>query len=189
MKKFLATVIVGAVVAQIWGMLSWMVLPWHNVDMKKFNNAEAVSQAIKSEQVGSGIYMIPNWDPKVHEDENLMKEWDRKAAAGPFVFMSVRAQGITPGMGPMMGIGFLLNIIIAAILFWLVNQTKIESCKKRAFFISIAGGVGGLYPIISNWNWWYFPAVYTVSGAADLFITWLLAGFAMVFMMNKLTEK
>lgn len=179
----------GAVIAQIWGMLSWMVLPWHNMDMRQFKNGDAVLETIKREQVDSGIYMVPNWDPKIHEDPALMKEWERKASAGPFVFMSVREKGIPPGMGPMMAIGFALNIIIAAILLWLLSQTSIESLKKRAFFISVAGGVGGLYPVIANWNWWHFPAIYTISGAVDLFLTWFLAGLAMAIVMEKMGKR
>ncbi len=188
MMRFLVSILLGAVVAQIWGTISWMVLPWHNVDMRPFENGETVRKVIKSQEAESGIYMIPNWDPKIHKDTDLMKEWQTKTSEGPFVFMSVRANGANPNMGPMMAIGFLLNIIIAAILFGLVSKTNIETKINRAIFISIAGGVGGLFPIISHWNWWHFPAMYTISGAADLFITWLLAGFVMVLIMDKMAK-
>ena len=38
MKNMLLCIIVGAIVAQIWGTISWMVLPWHNLDFKQFKN-------------------------------------------------------------------------------------------------------------------------------------------------------
>jgi hypothetical protein len=188
MKKILISILVAAIVAQIWGMFSWMVLPWHNLDMKQFKNGDAVANVIKSEQVESGIYMVPNWDLKIHEDNNLMQQWNQKASQGPFVFMNVRSNGITPGMGPMMMIGFLLNLLMAGILFWLLSKTTISGLVNKAVFISIAGGVGGLYPIISNWNWWHFPAMYTVSAFIDLFLTWFLAGLAMAYIMQKMSS-
>ncbi len=175
--------------AQIWGMISWMVLPWHNLDFKQFSSDTAVSEVLKTELNGSGLYTLPNMDPTVYENEQALAEWNQKARKGPFAFMSVRAGGVDPGMGVPMAIGFFLNFAIAGILFWLVTNSSIVGPIGRTVFVAIAGSVGSLYPHISNWNWWHFPATYCIVGVVDLYVTWALAGFVMIKLADKLGTK
>ncbi len=189
MKKLVFCALAAAVVAQIWGMISWMVLPWHNLDFRQFANDSSIAEVLNVEQQGSGIYLIPNMDPKMHDKPGAMAEWNDKARRGPFAFISLRAEGIEPGMAVPMGIGFVLNFLIAAILFWLVGNSSISCPKGRTIFIAVAGSVGSLYPHISNWSWWHFPAIYCFVGVIDLFVTWALAGFVMVKLYDKLSAQ
>lgn len=186
MKRWIVCSLAAAITAQIWGTISWMALPWHNMDFRQFTNEVAVTEAIRPELNGSGIYTLPNMDPKAHESEDGMKEWNAKAEKGPFAFISVRADGIESGMGFPMAVGFLVNWLIAIALFWLVRNSSITCPKGRTFFIAVAGSIGGLYPILSNWAWWRFPPIYSFVGAIDLFITWGLAGLVMVKLMDQL---
>lgn len=185
MKKIIVCSLVGAVVAQIWGMASWMVLPWHNWDFREFKNESRVAEVIRSETQGSGLYTLPNMDMEAHKDEKAMAEWNAKARRGPFAFISVKADGIEPGMGVPMAVGFLLNILIAGILFWTLGQTKLKKTFDRVLFLGVVGSVGSIYPHLSNLNWWHFPASYCLVGVIDLFVTWSLAGFAMTKVMAK----
>lgn len=189
MKKLILCALLAAIVAQLWGMISWMVLPWHMTDFKQFKNDALVAEVMRSELQGSGLYTLPNMDPTVHQNEAAMAEWNDKARKGPFAFISVRADGVEPGMALPMAIGFLLNFIIATILFWLVGKTSITCPKRRTVFIAVAGSVGALYPHISNWSWWAFPLTYCAVGVIDLFITWALAGFAMVALSRYLDNR
>lgn len=179
MKKFILGTLAGAIIAQVWGVFSWMVLPWHNLDFRQFANESAVADVIRAEAKESGLYTLPNMDPSTHSDEAAMKAWNDRAQRGPFAFISLKAEGIEPGMGKAMGLGFVLNATMAAILFWMLTQTSIQSFLGQAFFLGVAGFVGAMYPHLSNWNWWHFPASYCIVGVVDLFVTWFLAGLAM----------
>lgn len=187
MKKLILCSLAGAIMAQIWGMISWMVLPWHNLDFKQFQNDEVVAEVFRQQLQGSGLYTIPNMDPEVHESEASAKAWQDRASKGPFVFISARPSGIPAGMGIPMAIGFLLNLFMAAILYWLLTQSSITCPYGRSIFVALAGGVGAIYPHMSNWNWWHFPLIYCLVGVIDLFITWGLAGFVMVKLSDKLS--
>jgi len=178
MKKLVLGAVVGGIVAQIWGMVSWMGLGWHMADFKPFADPDAVADAVRAQNQGTGLYMLPNWDPSIHTDEEKMNEWNSKSEAGPFVFMSVQANGVKPGMGPMMAIGFGINVLVAFLLVWLLGQTSLTSPFQQALFVGVAGAAGAMFPHLSNWNWWHFPLGYCLVGVVDLFITWFLAGFA-----------
>ncbi|MBL4889660.1 MAG: hypothetical protein JKX97_06535 [Candidatus Lindowbacteria bacterium] len=54
---------------------------------------------------------------------------------------------------------------------------------------AIGGSLGSVFPHISNWNWWHFPITYCLVGIIELFITWALAGFVMVKIMDKFDGK
>ena len=116
-----------------------------------------------------------------------MKEWNEKARRGPLAFISVKAEGIEPGMARPMAMGFLLNIVIAAILSLLVRRSTCNTILHQALFIGLCGSVGALYPHISNLLWWHFPVSYTLVGVFDLWITWTLAGFGMAALSRKLS--
>jgi hypothetical protein len=160
MGKMIKCVFAATVVAQIWGMISWMALPWHNMDFVTFKDDSPVAEVIREQAQGSGLYTLPNMNPAGHEDEAVKKDWDEKARKGPFVFMSVVTEGVPSGMGVPMAVGLGLNILISALLLWMVNQTTLTTVMGRATFIGVAGMVGSLYPHISNWNWWHFPLSY-----------------------------
>ena len=189
MKKLVVCAFAAALVAQVWGMVSWMGLSWHMLDFKQFSNGDNVAEVLRTELQGSGLYTIPDMDPTSYENEEKMAEWDAKAAEGPFAFISVRADGIQPGMGKPMAIGFALNLLLASILFWLVSKSSITCPIGRTFFIATAATVGAIYVHVANWNWWHFPVAYTVVGIVDLFITWALAGFVMVKLNDWLDSK
>ena len=189
MKKFILCVLAGAIVAQIWGMISWMALPWHMLDFKQFSDDDRVIEVFQTELQGSGLYTLPNMDMAQYESEAAMAEWNEKVSRGPFAFISVRADGIKPGMGIPMLIGFILNAVITAILFCLLRHCSISSTKGRIAFVATAGTVGALYPHIAHWNWWKFPLGYTMVGIIDLLITWTLVAIAIVLLSNWLEKK
>ena len=189
MKKLILCVFAAALVAQGWGAFSWMKLSWHMLDSKQFISDTNVAQVLNTELQGSGLYTIPNMDPTMHGDDAKMAEWDEKARKGPFAFISVRADGIEPGMVKPMAIDFVLNLVLAGILFWLVGKTAITCPIGRTVFIATAATVGAIYVHLANWNWWHFPITYSVVGIVDLFITWALAGFVMVKLSDRLSAK
>ena len=188
MKRWVLCVLAGALVAQVWGMISWMALPWHNVDMRTFKDDGAVAAVMKEQLQGDGLYVLPNMSRDMHSDKAAMQAWDEKASAGPFAFMSVRASGITPGMGLPMAIGFLLNIVVAAMLFWLVNNSSITCPKGRTVFIATAALTGGMLCHVANWCWWNFPPISTAVNVIDIGLTWAFAGFAMVKLSDRLSK-
>jgi hypothetical protein len=189
MKKIIACGLVGALVAQIWGTISWVALPWHMGDFKEFTNPEPVAASIVAQAPESGLYTLPNMDPTVHEDPEKMDAWNALLKKGPFAFMTIKVEGADPGMGKAMAYGFGFNILISILILWVFSKSVYftsGSMLASASFMGIVGMLGSIYPHMSNWNWWHFPISYCLVGVVDLFITWFLAGLAIKKLSSKL---
>ena len=179
-KKSVITVIVGTIVAFVWTNISWMGLGWHMNDFKTFKSDIAVMDVIREQAQGSGLYTLPNMDPTIHKTEGGTEKWSAMARKGPFAFISTKVDGIPPGITKLMVIGFFINMLVAAILYGLLCQTKLEKDKQKVLFLAVAAVAGSLIPYLVNWYWWQFPFSAMAINVVDTFITWGIAGTAMV---------
>lgn len=188
MKKIILPALVGAVVAFIWGMLSWMALPWHHNNFSGLTDEASVATVVKSNAPKEGIYFLPYMAPTDHGNAEKEAVWTEKATTGPFSFMVVVPNGITHKMGQMMLTQFLLVFIVAFLLTWLLSHTTVTCNKKKALLTAAAALTGALIAHGSHWNWWHFPTTYTVINIADMGIQWFLAGFAMAKVSGKMSD-
>ena len=187
MKKLVLCALAGALVAHIWGIVSWTALPWHFSHFKEFGNDRVVADALTTEVGEAGIYLVPNFGPEVHKEGPAMELFHTLMEEGPYAYMVVLPDGIVPNMPIMMLKGFLLNLLFAFTLYWLLSQTKITEDKNKILFIAVAGTLGALHPLLSYSNWWFFPIGTALIGIADYTIMWTLAGVTMVKLNNKLS--
>lgn len=179
MRKIIAAV-VGAIIVFVWTGLSWMVFPWHNWDVKAFKDeGKIVSEALKTQTNGAGLYMIPYCDPKEAKDEQKKKEWEQKAKQGPFAYMSVRPDGIQWDMKMALAIQFGISFVVALIAAVLLGFSNTTSLIGRAWFVTFAVTAGAVLTNLSNWTWWGIPTTATLVNIADVVIAWYFAGLVM----------
>ncbi|MEX0962257.1 MAG: hypothetical protein WDZ28_05330 [Simkaniaceae bacterium] len=175
--------IIGAIIAFIWGFVSWMVLPWHEMSLKGFKNDGFVSWVIKENSPKHGIYVSPyiDFSKKMSKDEKS-KAWDKitkKKEEGPVVFAAVLPNGIKGGMTSNLLINLLTQFVSAGLISYLLLKSNCSSYLGKVFFIGIIALIAAILVNIPYWNWWYFPTKYTIVNMADLIVTWLLAGLCM----------
>lgn len=168
---------VAAIIVFMWGTVSWMMLPWHNWEMKSFQHeGQMVTAAIKVEALESGIYMLPNY--VFTQDKNQQAAWAEKAKQGPFAYLSVKVEGQKASMTCALLIQFLTQWVVSIFAIGLLKQTAISGVVKKALFVSLTVTLGAFLVHFSNWNWWAFPSLTTLVNIADVMIGWLLAGVA-----------
>src|SRR5437867_7468408 len=68
--------LIGGMVLFAWGVVSWMLLPWHLATLEKFKDEAKVAQALTANATKSGVYLLPN----VHKHEPGMPEAKGKKA-------------------------------------------------------------------------------------------------------------
>src|SRR5207247_8551108 len=68
--------LIGGLVLFAWGVVSWMLLPWHLATLEKFKDEAKVAQALTANATKSGVYLLPN----VHKHEPGMPEAKAKKA-------------------------------------------------------------------------------------------------------------
>ena len=164
MKIAIATVVAG-IIMFVWGFLSWTVLPWHKVDVHQFQDESLVMQTLTAQGPESGIYWVPG------NEEDYTPET-------PGAFVNLLNEGYGTGMGQMMIGGLVCNLIFAFLTIMLLAKTSGMSYGGKVGFITMVGFLVALGSALPYWNWFGFPAGYSLVQIADVTIMWLLAGLA-----------
>ena len=175
-KKVITAAILGGVTVFIWGMISWMVLPWHGPTFNQFSDEITVSQTLNSNAGKSGIYLLP------YESEfsiEAKEDFANKYKAGPLAFVAFSKAGGDPTMKSQLLMSFITQLVAALIIAMLLSGASGLSYGCRLFFVTGAGLLTGILGYIPNYVWWHFPLDYTLVGIADQIIAWFIAGLIM----------
>jgi hypothetical protein len=179
LKSLVLGAILGGLTAFIWSFISWDLLPWHEKQLRSFQNEDEVSAVIAAHAPESGNYLLPTGpsqegmspDQKKAAQEIRMEKMQK----GPLVFAAVRREGF--GSFPKVLVTQLIYQILAALLLTsMLLQTSGLSYARRVAFLAIAGLAASVIADLPNWNWWGYSATYTVVNLIDYTLTWLLAG-------------
>lgn len=180
-RQLLLGSMLGGLVLFAWGAISWMVLPWHEQTLEAFSDEPAVAAAISAHALRDGIYILPN--PHRHPDntgekQKQAREKDalQRMKQGPFVFLAVTRAGSDPDNPAPFLRSILVQIVIAGLVTGLVIISHIGSFSLKVIFISALGLLGGLMVYVPLWNWWTFSSSFTLTGMADLVISFFFAG-------------
>jgi hypothetical protein len=80
---------------------------------------------------------------------------------------------------------FLTELLEALLLTWLIAQTRLESRPSRIGFVIVVGLVAAVSTNVSYWNWYGFPAAYTLAYIATQFVGYLAAGMVAVWILGR----
>lgn len=166
LRKLILGGVLGGIILFIWSALSWMVLPWHMKTLQSFKDDNAVSQILTANSTQSGMYMLPS--PQ-------MKTSQATPSQGPVMFAAVRLEGM-PSMVREMIIQFIIQIVAAFLVTWLVMKTAGLSYLGRVGFVIVFALTAGIVTDLPYWNWFSFDTSYTLVALADLMVGWFLAG-------------
>ena len=190
-NKLIRSAVLGGVVVFLWSSFSWMVLPWHQVSFKQFQNEEKVAEVIRENAPESGIYILPNTcaynkscDATNHEAKNRAAEGKEKMALGPVVFASVQPFGVDPNMSRPIFFAVLMNIIGAFIITWMVAKLN-TTYWGNVGYVVMMGLLVGLLGLLPEWNWWNFSLSYVIVGIMDLIIGWFFGGVVIARILAK----
>lgn len=179
MKRTAAGILIGAVVYFGWGMISWMVLPWHNTTLKKLPEEQLIMDTLKTVIAEPGFYVFPNCKGPDGQmmDKNVSAEKFKKGPNGAVIFSPGGREPMPPQA---FIIEILANLLIAAISMVLLRLTRdrVTSIVPRALMIAFVGLLVGAAAHVPYWNWFQFPADFTRVAVLDSVIGFFLLGFA-----------
>ena len=186
MKKVFIGALAGGVASFIWGMACWMFVGLYDSSMSTIPEQDTVRQAFKTAQVETGTYYIPGW-PDDHTDAAQNEAFEARHIEGPLAMIFYNAEGREMNMATNMGRGFVVNLLAAGIiayLLWLAAPS-LPSYFHRLFFVVCIGVVVSLMGPVMNWNWFYYPTDYTIANIADIIIGTGVLGLVLAAIVKK----
>lgn len=165
MKKNLLLSVLAGLVLFVWGSVSWVVLPWHNMVANKFTNEASVSQILKENAPRAGVYYLP-FSEKDHGPNQVG------------AFANVLPQGTDMNMGSKMAVAVVTQIIGAFLVLTLLLHASGLSYWGKVGFIALAGFSIGFVSHMPYWNWFEFSTPYVLVTVVDITVGWTLAGLA-----------
>ncbi len=183
-NRILVGGVVGGVVLFIWSFVSHVLLPLGEVGIQPIPNEEPVLEAMRAAIHEPGLYFFPGLAPGRERDEAAMKQWEEKAKRGPTGILVYHVHG--EGMLPPKALGTELgsNIALALLAAFLLSHIG-GSLLLRAGKVGLMGLIAGLDVYISFWNWYGFPANWTIAIMSDQLIGILLMGVALAAIVKK----
>ena len=194
MKRILIGGVAGGIVLFVWGLVSWMTLPWHQMEM--LPGQEAIAQSMRDAEVPSGVYAMPWVDEEAMEQ---MSEEEKTAAMaafteaherGPLAFIVYSSEGgsVMPIMS--MIVGLILDIILAGVaaLMLAMAAPALPGFPGRVFFVLMLGVYTAFATHMMNWNWMSYPLGFSLEMAGDTVVAALLLGIVLAIIIRPLGD-
>lgn len=131
MKKLIIGAIVGGIIIFIWQTLSWTVLNLHHANQEYTPKQDSILAFLGRQFSEDGSYMVPAYPPGTPYDEMQKTMDDRKGK--PWAQIQYHTQ-MNTNMGANIGKGLIVNIIMVALLCWVLM--KITAPRFSTIFIS-----------------------------------------------------
>ena len=156
----------------VWGFLYWGASPVPYLAWKSSGNDAAVQQVLKESFPESGTYYIPSFD---NEPEQLAQMFE----AGPVGFVHINLEG-RPQVDPaIMVFGFLVNLVVCALLAALFRVTRAAEFRDFAITSVTAAAVAVVIIDLGDAAWWQTPLDWKLMQASYNFTALLIAGLVM----------
>lgn len=174
--RILVAGILGGIVMYVWTSVAHVALPIAQIGVSGMSHEDTVLPALNAATgMKRGFYFFPFVDMNA---KNAMATEEAKLKVEPTGIVIYQPPG-TSGMTPIMLIReFLTELVEALIAAFLLAQTGIASYLGRVGFVALTGVVSTLATNVSYWNWYGFPANYTLANMFIEIVGFLLAGFA-----------
>ncbi len=183
--RLLLAVVLGAIVLQVWGTVSYMALGWHMTPIKPVENEAEVAAVLKKNAPEHSMFLMPHPDKlpegaEPHGPES-MDNWNR----GPIFFGVIRPGEFEFRMGAAIGKTFATNLASAFIIaILLAAAANGLNYLGRVGFTMLAGLFAGIFSHVPYHIWWEFPVSFVVPNVIDAAVHWLLAGLVMAALIK-----
>jgi len=133
---------------------------------------------------------------KEFRDSSAVSAFVREHADGNGMFYTkdgvLAAISVTPGMndksqsmGPQLGKQYVINLVVAGLLAWLLTFTSIRTPVGAASVFTLAGLAAGISCSISSWNWYNHSMAFALAAVVDLAVGFLVAGLVIGWLRGK----
>ena len=167
--------LVGGMAIFMWGAAFHMVLPFGEMGIRSIPNEEKVIGPMREVIREPGLYLFPGFDPGRKLSPEEQQAWEAKYRAGPTGLLVYRPVGRGPMSFEQLATQFVTDVLAALVVVFLLSLTSLPF-GWRVLFVTMLGLFSWLSISMPYWNWYGFPADFTLAAAIDQVAGWFLAG-------------
>ncbi len=185
--RLLVAAIVGGIVMFVWQAVAHMALPIGEMGMKTASGQDAAIATLRASATeGGGVYMLPGMSPEQWADERAKTAFQEQYKSSPYAFVVYRPEGnpALADMLPNLAKQFVSDVIAAFLVAWVLALGAF-GFGKRVLLAGALGLFAWLAISVPYWNWYLFPANFTVGALVEQVIGWLLAGIAIAWWLGR----
>lgn len=194
MRQFLLGGLVGGILLFVWGAVSWTVLPFSISSLHRVSGEDALLGAMKASMGAKGVYYLPAMPPKSGvpaNDEQMQKQYNEKLKAGPTALVVFNPRGSEPLRTDQMIYGLVDDFLCTLIGIWFLMRSTAyaSSYIARAAYFGMFGVLVSFFVHLTNYNWFDYPADYTVAMTLDAVLAWIVSGLGVAAVVKERTAK
>jgi hypothetical protein len=185
MRIAIATLL-GGLVMFFWGAFAHMVLPIGEMSFRAPVNEDKVIAALRDNLPAEhAIFMLPYFDMAKGDDPKAKEAFSTKAKASPFAFIVYSPFGRDyMEMGANLFHQWLSDTLAALLIVLILIRSTTSAI--RGLYTGLAFGVfAWLSMMVPFWNWYRFPAAFTLGTLLEQAFGWLLAGAVMGWWLGR----
>ena len=189
MKRILLGGLLGGIAMFLWEGLAHEVLPLGMAGIKGLSIDAPVSAAIKQSLQDPGFYIFPWVDhtpamSSAQKKEAVQKTMDQ-AKIGPAGLMVVHPEGRDYSFGKLLGTQAVFDILTMLLAAFLVAWcAALKGYGARVLFVAVLSLLPALTVHLPQWNWYEFPAAYTMAQILVNVVGFLLGALIVAAMVK-----
>ena len=191
-KRVLLGSLVGSVVVFIVSSI-WHLTPFlGEIGVKALPAEDTVLAGLRAAVHEPGLYYFPapNMSPdrtkeEVKADQAAYLERYRRGPSGILVY---RPGGDSENLnfGKLMAYQFLFGLAASFVVAWILAVTAgATTYGSRACLVLLITLFAGIVYALPEWNWYGYPATYTIASIASFLVSWGIAGLAMAAIVKR----
>lgn len=171
MKKYLIGSLVGGLILFIWQFLSWSMINLHEPAQQYTPKQDALMNALTSQDLPQGGYIIPMPPPTATMDE--WKEFMENAEGKPWASIQYH-KVMKNDMGLRMLRGLITNFITVFLLCWIVTRLNTPSFSTILLACLFTGLIVFFNVPYTNFIWYENFDIW--AHFIDAIVSWTLCG-------------
>jgi len=178
MSRVFSGGLLAGIVVFFWGAFAHMVLPLGKMGVHRIPNEEPVIGAMRDTIHEPGFYFFPGKDMSGQVSESEEQAWQSKVKQGPVGVIIIRPSGGEAMSPRQLRTELATNLVSALLAAFLLTFVR-TGYWGRVLFVTLLGVFGFLTISVPYWNWYGFPADFTVAESIDQVAGWFLAGLVL----------
>ncbi|GAB3791818.1 hypothetical protein [Dyella agri] len=188
--RVLVAAIIGGIVMFFWGAVAHMALGLGNPGLRAPVHEDTVLSTLH-QGLGDtpGVYILPWLDPNQFNDPAAKKAYQQKAVQMPYAWVVYLPQGDdTTDMSRQLPRQWASDTLASLALAFVMGMAAF-GFRRRMGIAAAAALFAWLSAMVPYWNWYRFPASFTLAALVEQLLGWLLAGAAMAWWLGRKERK